>query len=53
MKEMTLKDIQGVSLNIMNYLHLFCTTHKLNYSMGYGTLWGAVRPKGLSHGMTI
>ena len=43
---MTLKDIQGVSLNIMKFLHLFCTTHKLNYSMGYGTLLGAVRHKG-------
>lgn len=46
MKEMTLTDIQGISLEIMKELHSFCMTNDLKYSMGYGTLLGAVRHKG-------
>ena len=46
MKEMTLKDVQDVSLDIMKNLHKFCIAHNLRYSMGFGTLLGAVRHKG-------
>ena len=46
MKEMSLKDIQGVSLNIMKRLHTFCVEHDIKYSLGYGTLLGAIRHKG-------
>ena len=43
---MTLKDVQDVSLDIMKELHKFCITNGLKYSIGYGTLLGAVRHKG-------
>ena len=46
MKEMSLKDIQGVSLDIMKRLHTFCVEHGIKYSLGYGTLLGAIRHKG-------
>lgn len=46
MKEMTLRDIQLVSLEILKDIHNFCTKNKLNYYIAYGTLLGAVRHKG-------
>ena len=46
MKEMTLEDIQSVSLNILKDVHAFCESHDINYSLAYGTLLGAIRHKG-------
>lgn len=43
---MSLKDVQAISLDIMKSFDHFCVTHKLNYSMGFGTLLGAVRHRG-------
>lgn len=46
MKEMTLADIQGVSLGILEDVHQFCVKHGIRYSLAYGTLIGAIRHKG-------
>ena len=43
---MSLKDVQAISLDIMKSFDHFCVTNKLNYSMGFGTLLGAVRHRG-------
>ena len=45
-REMSLKDIQNVSLDILKVLHEFCVSNGIRYSLGYGTLIGAVRHKG-------
>ena len=47
MREMTLKDIQDVSLRIMKHIHTFCVENEIKYSLAYGTLIGAVRHKGV------
>lgn len=46
MKEMTLQDIQKVSLDILKDVHNFCVSNNIKYSLAYGTLIGAVRHKG-------
>ena len=46
MKELTLKEIQGVGLDILKDVHEFCCNHHIKYSIFYGTLIGAVRHKG-------
>ena len=46
MKQMTLKDIQQVSLEILKEVHSFCTENGIQYSLAYGTLLGAIRHKG-------
>lgn len=46
MKEMTLTDIQSVSLEILKEFHRFCVANGLRYSLAYGTLIGAARHKG-------
>lgn len=46
MKEMTLLDVQKVSLEILKDVHLFCESHSIKYSLAYGTLIGAIRHKG-------
>lgn len=43
---MSLKDLQNMSLCILKDVHEFCTKNKINYSLAYGTLIGAVRHKG-------
>lgn len=43
---MSLKDIQLVSLEILNVIDEFCRNHDINYSLGYGSLIGAVRHNG-------
>lgn len=43
---MTLQDIQAVSLDIMKHLDVFCEENRINYSLGYGSLIGAIRHKG-------
>ena len=46
MKELTLKDIQNISLSILDNVHSFCVENSIKYSIAYGTLLGAVRHKG-------
>lgn len=46
MKEMTLQEVQKVSLDILKDVHDFCESHNIKYSLAYGTLLGAVRHKG-------
>ena len=46
MKELTRKEIQEVSLEIMKDIHRFCIDNDIHYSIAYGTLIGAVRHKG-------
>ena len=46
MKEMTLKDIQAVSLQIMKTVHKFCVENGIRYTLAYGTMIGAVRHHG-------
>ena len=46
MKEMSLQEIQQVSLDILKDVHAFCEKHKIRYSLAYGTLIGAIRHQG-------
>ena len=46
MHVMTLKEIQNVSLDILQDVHNFCVSHDIGYSLAYGTLLGAIRHKG-------
>jgi lipopolysaccharide cholinephosphotransferase len=46
MEKMTIKEIQGVSLDILKDVHSFCESHNISYSLAYGTLIGAIRHKG-------
>ena len=46
MKEMTLQEVQNVSLEILKDVHAFCESHNIRYSLAYGTLIGAIRHKG-------
>lgn len=46
MKQMTLEEIQQVSLDILKEFHAFCVSNNIRYSLAYGTLIGAIRHKG-------
>jgi len=46
MTEMTLKDIQRVSLEILKHIHQVCEKNGLKYCIFYGTLIGAIRHQG-------
>lgn len=46
MKQLSLKDIQKVSLEILKDVHDFCISNNINYSLAYGSMLGAVRHKG-------
>ena len=46
MKEMTLQDMHSFCLDIAKEVHMFCITNGIKYSLGYGSLLGAVRHKG-------
>lgn len=46
MREMSVKDIQNVSLDILRDIHQFCVDHDIKYTLQGGTLLGAVRHKG-------
>ena len=49
---LTLKDIQELSLEMLLDVHDFCLKNGIRYSLGGGTLLGAVRHHGLYHGTT-
>lgn len=46
MKTLSVKEIQKVSLDLLIQFDTFCRSHNLSYSLGYGTLIGAVRHSG-------
>lgn len=46
MKQLTLKELQQFSLAILKDVAGFCERNGIRYSLGYGTLLGAVRHKG-------
>ena len=46
MKEMTFDEIRAKGLEIMQDVHEFCVNNKIRYSLGCGSLIGAVRHKG-------
>ena len=45
-EELSLKEIQNASLNILKYIHELCDRYGISYWLIYGTLLGAVRHKG-------
>ena len=46
MSPLTVKEIQGVLLQIMKCVHKFCIENDIKYSLDGGTLIGAIRHKG-------
>lgn len=46
MRQMTLQDIQQVSLDILKDIHEFCIANDIKYTLFSGTLIGAIRHKG-------
>lgn len=46
MKKLTLDEIKGIELEILNYFDKFCSENHLQYYLDGGTLLGAVRHKG-------
>ena len=46
MREMTLKEVKNVSLDILKDVDKICGENGITYFLGYGTLLGAVRHKG-------
>ena len=46
MQELTLKELQQASLDILKDVHSFCEANQIQYSIAYGTLIGALRHKG-------
>ena len=46
MRELTLKELQQKSLEILSDVHDFCVKRNITYSLAYGSLIGAVRHKG-------
>lgn len=46
MKEINLKELRVIQLDILQNVHDFCVKHDIHYSLAYGTLLGAVRHKG-------
>ncbi len=46
MRQLTLRELQQFSLGILKDVAGFCESNGIRYSLGYGTLLGAVRHKG-------
>lgn len=46
MEELKLRQVQSVSLEILQAVHDFCISNGITYSLAYGTLIGAIRHKG-------
>lgn len=45
-KEITLKELREIQLDMLDKIHEFCVNNNIRYSLGGGTLLGAVRHKG-------
>lgn len=45
-KELSIKEIKEIQLDILQSIHSFCVEHRLRYSLAFGSLLGAVRHKG-------
>lgn len=45
-KDITLSERKKIQLDLMQDIHDFCVKHNIKYSLGYGTLIGAIRHKG-------
>lgn len=45
-REVTLAEMREIQLDILRKVHKFCIEHSLRYSLGGGTLLGAIRHKG-------
>lgn len=45
-KPLRIEDIKRISLDILIDVHEFCVNNNIHYSLGYGTMLGAVRHKG-------
>ncbi|MCF0211052.1 MAG: LicD family protein [Bacteroidales bacterium] len=45
-KTIDLEELKKIQINILDAIEQFCTERKIRYSIGYGTLLGAVRHKG-------
>ncbi|MCD8290577.1 MAG: LicD family protein [Prevotella sp.] len=46
MRQMTIKEVQQVSLDILKDVHEFCVENNIHYSLSGGTLLGAIRHNG-------
>ena len=46
MKEMTIKDLQNISLEILREFHGFCLRNSIKYTLAGGSLLGAIRHRG-------
>lgn len=46
MRELSLQEIQSISLKVLESIHVFCTEHDIKYSLAGGTLIGAIRHQG-------
>ena len=46
MKEITINELKGFQLEILAFIHQLCQQHAIKYSLGYGTLLGAIRHNG-------
>lgn len=45
-KEIGIKELREIQLDILDKIHIFCSEHNIRYSLGGGTLLGAIRHKG-------
>ena len=45
-KNISIKELREIQLDILQYVHLFCKKKGIQYSLAYGTLLGAVRHGG-------
>ncbi len=46
MKKIELAELKKIQLEILKDVHVYCIKKGINYSLGYGTLIGAIRHKG-------
>lgn len=45
-KDISIEERKKIQLDLMQDIHDFCIKHNIKYSLGYGTLIGAIRHKG-------
>jgi lipopolysaccharide cholinephosphotransferase len=46
MRELSLRELQLFTLDILKDVHTFCINNQLHYSVAFGTLIGAIRHRG-------